>query len=78
MPLHPLTNFEIQEYYENEPKHNRVYSRDNLPERSSTEIKDEACIIKVDEYSVIGTYWVALYIKNNNITYFHLRQRERI
>ena len=70
MQLHPLTNFEIQKYYENEPEHNRVYSRDNLPERSSTEIKDEACIIKVDEYSVIGTYWVALYIKNNNITYF--------
>ena len=70
MPLHPLTNFEIQKYYENETEYNRVYSRDNLPERSSTEIKDEACIIKVDEYSVIGTYWVALYIKNNNITYF--------
>ena len=28
---HPLTNFEIKEYYENEPRFNGVYSRDNLP-----------------------------------------------
>ena len=38
MPLHPLTNFEIQKYYENEPKFNGVYSRDNL----SAKIKDVA------------------------------------
>ena len=31
MPLHPLTNFEIREYYENEPRFNGVYSRNNLP-----------------------------------------------
>ena len=31
MPPHPLTNFEISEYYENEPRFNGVYSRDNLP-----------------------------------------------
>ena len=30
MPLHPLTNFEIQKYYQNEPKFNGVYSRNNL------------------------------------------------
>ena len=33
---HPLTNFEIQRYYQKEPKFNGVYSRINLPE-----IKDE-------------------------------------
>ena len=31
IPPHPLTNFEIKEYYENEPRFNGVYSRDNLP-----------------------------------------------
>ena len=36
MPPHPLTNFEIRKYYQNEPKYNGVYSRDNLPD----EIKD--------------------------------------
>ena len=27
----PLTNFEINKYYENEPRFNGVYFRDNLP-----------------------------------------------
>ena len=30
MPLHTLTNFEIQQYYQNKPSFNGVYSRDNL------------------------------------------------
>ena len=33
MPPHPLTNFEIQNYYENEPRYNGVYSRDNFPKK---------------------------------------------
>ena len=37
MPPHPLTNFEIQKYYQNEPKFNGFYSRDNL----ANEIKDD-------------------------------------
>ena len=41
MPPHPLTNFEIQKYYENEPKFNVAYSRDNL-----TKIKDEGIYSK--------------------------------
>ena len=31
MPPHSLTNSEIQKYYQNEPKFNGVYSRNNLP-----------------------------------------------
>ena len=27
MPPHPLTNFEIQKYYQNEPRFNRGFSR---------------------------------------------------
>ena len=71
MPHHPLTNFEIQKYYQNEPRFNGVYSRDNLPERSSTEVKDGSFVINLDEYSDIGTHWVALYISgDNDVTYF--------
>ena len=33
MPPHPLTNFEIQKYYQNEPRFNGVYSRNNLPKK---------------------------------------------
>ena len=48
MPSHPLANFEIQKY-QNEPRFNGVYSRDNLPK-----IKAEANVINLDEYSDIG------------------------
>ena len=37
---------------------------------SSTEIKDGAYLINLDEYSDIGTHWVALYVQNNNVTNF--------
>ena len=66
MSPHPLTNFEIQNYYQNEPRFNGIYSRDNLPNK----VKDEAYIIDLDEYSDIGTHWLALYALNNNVTYF--------
>ena len=66
MPLHPLTNFEIMKYYENESRFNGVYSRDNLPNK----IKDGAYVINLDEYSDNGTHWIALYVKNNVVTYF--------
>ena len=65
MPPHPLTNSEIQKYYQNESRFNGVYSRENLPK-----IKDGAYVINLDEYSDIGTHWVALYINNNSVTYF--------
>ena len=66
MPPHPLTNFEIQKYYENEPRFNGVYSRDNLPR-----IKDGAYVINLDEYSDIGIHWVSLWVNNSdNVTYF--------
>ena len=53
-------------YYENESRFNGVYSRDNLPNK----IKDGAYVINLDEYSDIGTHWVALWVNNNNVTYF--------
>ena len=30
---HPLTNFKIQKYYQNKPRINGVYSRDNFPKK---------------------------------------------
>ena len=34
MPPYPLTNFEIQKYYQNEPRFNGVYSKNNLTEKN--------------------------------------------
>ena len=31
MAPHPVTNFEIKQYYQIKPKFNGVYSRNNLP-----------------------------------------------
>ena len=66
LPVHPLTNFEIQEYYQNEPRFNGAFSRDNLP----NSIKNGAYVINLDEYHDIGTHWVALYVNNKIVTYF--------
>ena len=66
MPRHLLNNFEIQKYYENEPKFNGVYSRDNL-----LRLKDGAFLINLDEYFDIGAHWVSLWVNNsNNVIYF--------
>ena len=65
MPPNPLTNFEIQKYYQNEAKFNGVYSRNNLPK-----IKVGPYIIDLDEYESIATCWIALYVNDNNISYF--------
>ena len=55
MPPYALTNFEIEKYYQNKPRFNGVYIRDNL---------------NLDEYSDIGGHWVALFVQNNYVTYF--------
>ena len=63
---HPLTNFEIQKYYKNEPRFNGVFWRNNLPKK----IKDRAYVINLDEYTDVGTHWIALFCNRNDIVYF--------
>ena len=59
MPPHRLSNFEIQNYYQNKPRFNGVFSRDNL----ANEIKDSAYVINLDEYADVGTHWIALFCR---------------
>ena len=65
MPSYPLANFEIQKYYQYEPRFNGVYSRDNLPK-----LEDETYVTNLNDYTDIGSHWVALYLQNNGVTYF--------
>ena len=74
MISHPLTNFEIQAHCENESRFIGVYSRDSLPDK----IKDRAYVINLDEYSNIGTHWIALYVNNKTVTYFDSFEIEHI
>ena len=66
MPAHPLTKFEIQNCYKDEPRFNGVYSRNNL----SKTIKNGAYVVNLDEYADSGTHWIALFVKNDKVTYF--------
>ena len=52
IPPNPLTNFQIQKYYKNEPRFNGVFSRNNLPNK----VKDGAYIINLDEYTDVGAH----------------------
>ena len=63
----------MQKYYQNEPRFNGVYSRDSLPK-----IKDGTYVINIHEYSDIRTHWIALYVRNNNVTYFDIFGVEHI
>ena len=78
MPPHPLTNFKIQKYYENEPRfivqkyyENEprfigVISRDNM----LTKVKDWAYIINLDEYKDVATRWIASFCNRSEIVCF--------
>ena len=63
MSPHPLTNFEIQKYYGNEPRFNGVFPRNNLPKK----MRDGAYIINLDEYTDVGTHSIALFCNKNSI-----------
>ena len=65
MSPHLLTNFKIQNHYQNESKFNGVYSRNDLPK-----IKDGTYVVNLDEYKSIGTHWITFYINGDNVTYF--------
>ena len=66
MPPHPLTNFEIQKYYQNESRFNGAFSRDNLPKK----IKDGAWVINLYEYADVGTHSIALFCNRSEIVCF--------
>ena len=66
IPPHPLTNFEIKKYYENESRFNGVFSRNNLPKQ----IKDGAYVINLDKHKDTCTHWIALFYNKNEIIYF--------
>ena len=53
-------------YYQNEPRINGVYSRDNLPNK----IKGGAYVINLDDSSDIGTHLIVIYVNTKTVTYF--------
>ena len=66
MQPHPLTNFEIQKYYENEPTFNGVFQEIIYLKK----IKDGAYVINLDEHADTGTHWIALFCKKTKLFIF--------
>ena len=69
----PLTNFEIQKFYQNKPKYNGVYSKNNLPK-----IKNGVYVINLNEHKSIESHWIALCADDNSVTYFGSFRAEHI
>ena len=67
MPPHPLTNFEIQKYYQNEPRFNDVFWRNKLLRK----IKDGTYTTNLDEYADVGMHRIALFCSRNEIAYLY-------
>ena len=64
---HPLSNIEIQKYYQNKPKFKILYSRNDL-----YKMKDGAYILNFDEYESIEAHRIVFYMNAENVTYFVL------
>ena len=74
MSPHPLTDFEIQRYYQMEARFHSVYSRNNLPvvQTPTAKIKDAINIINFDEYKSIETHRMTLYVYGDILTCFDI------
>ena len=51
MLAHPLTNFEKQKYYQNEPKFKGIYSTNNLPK-----MVERTFVINLYKCQSVGTH----------------------
>ena len=58
--LHPLSNIEITNYFNYEPRFNGVFSRSSL-----LRIKDGAYVVNLDDKNIKGAHWVSLFIDRN-------------
>ena len=66
MSPHPLTDFEIQNYYQNEPRFHGVYYGNNLPEK----VKDGAYVINLGEYADVVPIGLLYFVKEMKLFIF--------
>ena len=72
IPFHPLTNFEIIDYFKGVKGFNGVFSRNNL-----SNLKNAAYVINLDhskkkktKTKKTGTPWVVIFVKKDEVIYF--------
>ena len=61
-------------HYQNESRFDGVFSRNNLPKT----IKDATQVINLNEYTDVGTHYIALFCNRNEFVYFDNFGVERI
>ena len=64
IPFHPLTNFEIMDYFKIVKGFNGVFSRNNLPK-----LKNGVYVINLDHSENTGTHWVLIFVRKNEVIY---------
>ena len=57
-PFHPLTKFEIKEYFKIEKRFNGVFSTSKLPK-----LRKGAYVINLDHSKNTGTHWAVIFVK---------------
>lgn len=65
MPVHPLSNFELSEYYYKNKLFGGVYARDEM-----TSIDNKFYFINLDDSTGVGTHWVCVYNCGDICIYF--------
>ena len=73
MPLHPLTNFEIERYDQNKSQLNDIYSLRNLYSSElvvTSTVNDGAYVINLGEYKSVGKHRIPSYVNFDNLSYF--------
>ena len=65
VPIHPLSNIEITNYFNYKLRFNGPFSKGNL-----SRIKDGTNVINLDYKNSKGTHWVSLFIDRNTAVYF--------
>lgn len=64
MAFRPLKNYEIQKYYQKEPRFKGVYSINNYGAHVIN-------VINLDFYTKVETHWAACYLDSDISIYFH-------
>ena len=65
MPSHSLSKFTTKKYCQNKSTFKGVYLGNNL-----LKIKDESYVANLDGNKSLGTNWVALYVSDENVSFF--------
>ena len=80
MPPHPLTNFEIQKYYQNKSEFNGVHLNLTVFIWDIIYLKEKGgeYVVNLDEYKSVGTLWKTLHVNGNNMKLFDIFGDEHI